>query len=79
MTTNWSIDSLTESLTAKKISAREIAADFYKRIEARNAELNAYLALSPERAWIDAITPTLYAIAIMALSSLVLVFIFLSF
>ncbi len=54
MTTNWSIDSLKESLTAKKISARELAADFYKRIEARNAELNAYLALSPERAYAQA-------------------------
>jgi len=33
---------------------RELAADFYKRIEARNAELNAYLALSPERAYAQA-------------------------
>src|SRR5258707_10521294 len=54
MTTNWSIDSLKESLTAKKISARELAAEFYKRIAARNAELNAYLALSPERAYAQA-------------------------
>src|SRR6202521_2983144 len=50
MTTNWTIDGVKEALTAKKISARELAADFYTRIAARNPELNAYLALSPERA-----------------------------
>src|SRR6202521_3253613 len=50
MTTNWTIDGVKEALEAKKISARELAADFYKRIETRNPELNAYLALSPERA-----------------------------
>jgi len=50
MTTTWTIDAVRESLNAKKISARELAADFYKRIDARNGELNAYLALSPERA-----------------------------
>jgi len=54
MATNWTIDGVKESLAAKKISARELAADFYKRIEARNAELNAYLALSPERAYAQA-------------------------
>src|SRR6202521_3505950 len=50
MTTNWTIDGVKEALTAKKISARELAADFYTRIAARNPELNAFLALSPERA-----------------------------
>jgi aspartyl-tRNA(Asn)/glutamyl-tRNA(Gln) amidotransferase subunit A len=50
MTTNWSIDGVKAALAAKKISARELAADFYQRIEAKNPELNAYLALSPERA-----------------------------
>jgi aspartyl-tRNA(Asn)/glutamyl-tRNA(Gln) amidotransferase subunit A len=50
VTTNWTIDGVQEALTAKKISARELAADFYKRIDARNAHLNAYLALSSERA-----------------------------
>jgi aspartyl-tRNA(Asn)/glutamyl-tRNA(Gln) amidotransferase subunit A len=50
MATNWTIDGVREALAAKKISARELAADFYKRIQARNPELNAYLALSPERA-----------------------------
>ncbi len=50
MATNWTIDGVREALAAKKTSARELAADFYKRIEARNPELNAYLTLSPERA-----------------------------
>jgi aspartyl-tRNA(Asn)/glutamyl-tRNA(Gln) amidotransferase subunit A len=50
MTANWTIDGVREALAAKKISARELAADFYKRIEERNPELNAFLTLSQERA-----------------------------
>jgi aspartyl-tRNA(Asn)/glutamyl-tRNA(Gln) amidotransferase subunit A len=50
MTANWTIDGVKEALAAKKISARELLADFYKRIEARNPELNAFLTLAPERA-----------------------------
>jgi aspartyl-tRNA(Asn)/glutamyl-tRNA(Gln) amidotransferase subunit A len=50
MTTNWTIDGVKEALAAKKVSARELTAEFYNRIEAKNPELNAYLALSPERA-----------------------------
>src|SRR5215467_3004677 len=50
MTTTWTIDGITDALAAKKISARELMTDFYKRIEARNPELNAFLALTPERA-----------------------------
>src|SRR5258708_12139360 len=50
MATNWTIDGVKEALAARKISARELAADFYGRIEARNPELNAFLTLSPERA-----------------------------
>src|SRR6266487_1080922 len=50
MTTTWTIDRVREALAAKKISAGELAGEFYKRIEARNPELNAYLASSPERA-----------------------------
>jgi aspartyl-tRNA(Asn)/glutamyl-tRNA(Gln) amidotransferase subunit A len=50
VTANWTIDGVREALAAKKVSARELAGDFYKRIEARNPELNAFLALSPERA-----------------------------
>ena len=54
MTTNWTVDSVKESLAAKKISARELTADFYRRLHSRNADLNAYLALSPERAYAQA-------------------------
>jgi aspartyl-tRNA(Asn)/glutamyl-tRNA(Gln) amidotransferase subunit A len=54
MTTNWTIDGVKDGLAAKKVSARELVADFYKRIEGRNAELNAYLALAPERAYAQA-------------------------
>jgi aspartyl-tRNA(Asn)/glutamyl-tRNA(Gln) amidotransferase subunit A len=50
MGTNWTIDGVKQALAAKKISARELAADFYQRIEAQNPELNAFLTLSPERA-----------------------------
>ena len=51
---NWTIDAVKEALTAKKTSARELAGEFYKRIDARNPDLNAYLALSPERAYAQA-------------------------
>jgi len=50
MTTTWTIDAVKAALGAKKISARELLADFYKRIEVKNPDLNAYLALTPERA-----------------------------
>ena len=50
MATNWTIRGVREALGAKKISARELAGDYFKRIAARNGELNAYLALSEERA-----------------------------
>jgi len=54
MTTNWTIDAVQEALKTKKISARELAAEYYKRIDARNGELNAYLSLSQERAFAQA-------------------------
>src|SRR5437879_7355524 len=47
----WTIDSVREALAAKRISARELTAEFCQRIERRNRELSAYLALSPERAY----------------------------
>src|SRR5260370_36741638 len=50
MPANWTIDEVREALASTKVSARELATDYFKRIEARNPELNAYLALSPERA-----------------------------
>src|SRR5690349_19711017 len=54
MSTNWTISGVQEALALKKISARELAADYYKRIDARNPELNAYLTLSQERAFAQA-------------------------
>src|SRR5712672_503790 len=54
MPTNWTIDGVAEALTSKKVSARELAADYYRRIETRNRELNAYLTLSEERAFAQA-------------------------
>ena len=54
MSAAWTIDSVRAALAAKKVSARELAADFYKRIGERNTELNAYLTLSEERAYTQA-------------------------
>jgi aspartyl-tRNA(Asn)/glutamyl-tRNA(Gln) amidotransferase subunit A len=54
MPANWTIDGVQEALASKKVSARELAADYYKRIEARNPELNAYLTLSTDRAFAQA-------------------------
>jgi len=48
--TPWTIASVRAALQTKKISARELAAEFFGRIDKRNSELNAYLTLSPERA-----------------------------
>jgi aspartyl-tRNA(Asn)/glutamyl-tRNA(Gln) amidotransferase subunit A len=50
----WSIASVRHALETKRISARELTTEFYDRIAARNQELNAYLALSPERAYAQA-------------------------
>ena len=50
----WTIEGIRAALQAKKISARELAGEFYARIDRRNAELNAYLTLSPERAYAQA-------------------------
>jgi aspartyl-tRNA(Asn)/glutamyl-tRNA(Gln) amidotransferase subunit A len=54
MTTTWNIDGVRQAIAAKKVSARELASEVYKRIQARNSELNAYLTLSPERAYSQA-------------------------
>ena len=51
---SWTVAGVRESLLAKKVSARELAAEFYARIAKRNPELNAYLTLSPERAYAQA-------------------------
>jgi len=52
--TEWTIGGVREALKAKKVSARELTAEFYARIGQRNPELNAFLALSPERAYAQA-------------------------
>ena len=43
-----------EALTTKQLSARELTKAFYERIGHENPKLNAYLALSPERAYAQA-------------------------
>ena len=53
-TTPWTIATVLDALLTKKTSARELANDFYTRIERRNPELNAFLALCPERAYAQA-------------------------
>jgi aspartyl-tRNA(Asn)/glutamyl-tRNA(Gln) amidotransferase subunit A len=50
----WTIAGVRDALLARKTSARELAEDFYARIEQRNPELNAFLALCPERAYAQA-------------------------
>src|SRR5580658_5656801 len=54
MSASWTIDGVKQALAAKKVSARELATEFYGRIEERNTELNAYLTLSKERAFAQA-------------------------
>jgi aspartyl-tRNA(Asn)/glutamyl-tRNA(Gln) amidotransferase subunit A len=52
--TPWTVAGIQEALRAKKISAREIATEFYADIVRQNPTLNAYLALSRERAFAQA-------------------------
>jgi aspartyl-tRNA(Asn)/glutamyl-tRNA(Gln) amidotransferase subunit A len=54
MTACWTISSAREAVATKKISARELTAEHYKRIAAKNTQLNAYLTLSEERAYAQA-------------------------
>ncbi len=51
---SWTLVGVQKALRSKQVSARELAADFYSRIDKRNPELNAFLALSPERAFAQA-------------------------
>ncbi len=51
---NWTVASTRAALQAKKVSARELAADFLARAEKRNGELNAFLKFAPERAFAQA-------------------------
>lgn len=50
----WTILGVREALRARRVSARELAGEFYARIEKRNPELNAFLALCHERAYAQA-------------------------
>jgi len=50
----WTVDSVRAALEAKKVSARELTAEYYARIKKQNPELNAFLALCPERAYTQA-------------------------
>jgi aspartyl-tRNA(Asn)/glutamyl-tRNA(Gln) amidotransferase subunit A len=50
----WTVASIRSALEARRISARELAGEFFSRIEQRNSELNAYLTLSTERAYAQA-------------------------
>jgi aspartyl-tRNA(Asn)/glutamyl-tRNA(Gln) amidotransferase subunit A len=56
MTANskWTIQGVREALATKQMSARELTKNFYDRIHSENPKLNAYLALSPERAYSQA-------------------------
>ena len=47
----WTISSIRRALESRQISARDLTQDFYTRIERENPLLNAFLALSPERAY----------------------------
>jgi aspartyl-tRNA(Asn)/glutamyl-tRNA(Gln) amidotransferase subunit A len=51
MATMNTITAVREAIATKKISAREIAAEYFKRIAAWNGELNAFLTLCEERAY----------------------------
>jgi aspartyl-tRNA(Asn)/glutamyl-tRNA(Gln) amidotransferase subunit A len=52
--TKWTIGGVRQALSAKKISARELADEHFARIARENPKLNAFLALSPERARVQA-------------------------
>jgi aspartyl-tRNA(Asn)/glutamyl-tRNA(Gln) amidotransferase subunit A len=51
MATINTISGVREAIATKKTSAREIAVDYFRRIAARNVELNAFLTLCEERAY----------------------------
>jgi aspartyl-tRNA(Asn)/glutamyl-tRNA(Gln) amidotransferase subunit A len=56
MKKNLTIDGIKHALTSKRLSARELTTDFFIKINARNPQINAYLELSPERAYAQADT-----------------------
>src|SRR2546425_5902726 len=50
----WTVDSVRAALGPKNVSARERTAEYYARIKKQNPELNAFLALCPERDYTQA-------------------------
>ena len=52
--TTWTIAGVRTALAAKKISARELAREFFSAIERRNPELNAFLTVSTDRGYAQA-------------------------
>jgi aspartyl-tRNA(Asn)/glutamyl-tRNA(Gln) amidotransferase subunit A len=50
----WTIPEIRTALAAKKISARELAGEYYAAIEKRDRELNSFLTLSKDRAFAQA-------------------------
>jgi aspartyl-tRNA(Asn)/glutamyl-tRNA(Gln) amidotransferase subunit A len=52
--TAWTISTIRAALAAKKISARELAGEYYAAIEKSDRELNSYLTLSKDRAFAHA-------------------------
>ena len=54
MTTNWTIGGVREAIAGKKVSARELTEEHYKRIGEKNREVNAFLTLCEERAYAQA-------------------------
>jgi aspartyl-tRNA(Asn)/glutamyl-tRNA(Gln) amidotransferase subunit A len=54
MSEAWTINSVREAIATKKTSAREIAAEYYRRIAEQNGRLNVYLTLCEGRAYAQA-------------------------
>jgi aspartyl-tRNA(Asn)/glutamyl-tRNA(Gln) amidotransferase subunit A len=54
MPETWTISAVRDAIAARKISARELTGEFYRRIAENNPVLNAYLTLSEERAYAQA-------------------------
>ena len=54
MTTGWTISGLKEAIAGKKVSARELTDEHYKRIGEKNKEIHAFLTLCEERAYAQA-------------------------
>ncbi len=51
LASKWTIRDIRAALLKRELSARELTKGFYEHIDRENPTLNAYLALSPERAY----------------------------